>query len=1152
MAEPDEPISLDLVLANMAWMRRLAHRLVGDAAEADDVVQQAWVEAVDHAPPAGQLRPWLAGVVKNLARMGHRSGARRRSREAAVEGEPPAQPSDVVEQLEIERAVADALLGVEEPYRTTVLLRYYKELSASEIARRLGIPAATVRWRLQRGLEELRRRLDARFGNDRRRWALALVPTAAAARSAAGVGTAAIIGGLVMAKLATKVSAAFVILCLLLLGAVSVSRHVLPTSDVTRTRPGVAWRVPGGIGNRPSSPPTMAGIALPPWFGQKGAPVRRIAGRVIFNGAPVSDATVELASDLTDAGILPTAKRRTTADGRFDFGTQPPAKFSVAATADGRSPAIVEIDTRDPTSPAERLELRLGGCGSQLFGHVNDASGGPIASARVCLAPPRAAACVNADAGGAYTMCLAPTQYWVTVSASGYGGIYDHVEFGGRRVQRDYALTPEAVIAGRVVRADTNAPVVGASVRVFSGNRESQRISAPGATTTNQQGRFSVSGLASGRQRIVAFADGLATSEAVEINVEAGKPSGDVLMRLKPGGRVSGVVTDGRDPIVGARVQLGFAAQSGGVDAITQRDGRFIIDPIGRGQARVDVGDYEVQEPKTIAIDRAEVSGVRVRVEPRASIAGHVTRAGRPIAGTLVSCSMQHDPVVSDGDGAYEIRGLAAGRYRVWAQDHTLAAGAQFDELVTLGKGERRTGVDLDLKYAGSISGLVVEPDGRPVAGALISFAAVHIEDDGSDVTGLDGSFRATMLIGGDDYRPTVRASARDRTPLQIVGAVPTVTVKDGATEVSDVRVVVRRDHLAISGRVVDANGQAVSDVRVVAFRADDRSALAFTDGGDQPSTVSATDGTFAISDLDAGGYLLHARGGDGSEAMVRDVAAGQKNVVITLQHPGGIDGVLVGFSSPPAVRAYRQLPGGGYTQNVFAIVDGTAFHFRGLSPATYQVSAIGAETDAKPVDVTAGHTATMTLQARDSTTIRGRVVEWGTGAPVAGLRCSPGLRPTGSRVPSWIWSISSFTDDAGGFVLEDAPGGDVAVFCFASNPYYAPGEAYLSTRSGQDATCEVPVVKIEPGTRETSFGALFEIGTIPCRVSMVVPQGPADRAGIRIGDVLATIDGANVENLLPGGVHWVVSRRPVGSTLHLGLLRDGRPLTADVVLVPE
>src|SRR5262249_14113900 len=152
------------------------------------------------------------------------------------------------------------------------------------------------------------------------------------------------------------------------------------------------------------------------------------------------------------------AKMRTTDDGRFDFGTQPPAKFSVAATAEGRSAAIVEVDTRDPRSGAERIELRLGGCESVLVGHVSDASGGPIAGAQVCLAPPRASACVSADESGAYHTCLTPRQGIVSVSAAGYGAIYDRLDYVGHRLQRDYALTPEAVITGRVVRADTNAP----------------------------------------------------------------------------------------------------------------------------------------------------------------------------------------------------------------------------------------------------------------------------------------------------------------------------------------------------------------------------------------------------------------------------------------------------------------------------------------------------------------------------------------------------------------------------------------------------------------------------------------------------------------------------------------------------------------------
>ena len=87
--------------------------------------------------------------------------------------------------------------------------------------------------------------------------------------------------------------------------------------------------------------------------------MRRITGIVTFAGAPVANATVELASELTDTGLLRPAKIRTRDDGRFDFGTQPPAKFSVAATAEGRSAAIAEVDTRDPRSAAERLELRL-------------------------------------------------------------------------------------------------------------------------------------------------------------------------------------------------------------------------------------------------------------------------------------------------------------------------------------------------------------------------------------------------------------------------------------------------------------------------------------------------------------------------------------------------------------------------------------------------------------------------------------------------------------------------------------------------------------------------------------------------------------------------------------------------------------------------
>ena len=67
-------------------------------------------------------------------------------------------------------------MGLPEPLRTTVLLRYFEERSSSEIARRMGVPAGTVRWRLKKAIERLRADLDQRFAGNRRTWAIALAP----------------------------------------------------------------------------------------------------------------------------------------------------------------------------------------------------------------------------------------------------------------------------------------------------------------------------------------------------------------------------------------------------------------------------------------------------------------------------------------------------------------------------------------------------------------------------------------------------------------------------------------------------------------------------------------------------------------------------------------------------------------------------------------------------------------------------------------------------------------------------------------------------------------------------------------------------------------------------------------------------------------
>jgi RNA polymerase sigma-70 factor (ECF subfamily) len=175
MTDPRPSTSL---LEEAAWVRSLARRLARDASTADDLAQETLAAAIERPPrPDRPLRRWLAAVLRNFARQRHRSETRRLAREVSTarrEGLP--STAELVDRLAAQRAVADAVVALEEPYRTAILLRFYEGLPPRAIARRQGVPVETVKTRIQRGLERLRVRLDRAFGGDRRAWLLALAP----------------------------------------------------------------------------------------------------------------------------------------------------------------------------------------------------------------------------------------------------------------------------------------------------------------------------------------------------------------------------------------------------------------------------------------------------------------------------------------------------------------------------------------------------------------------------------------------------------------------------------------------------------------------------------------------------------------------------------------------------------------------------------------------------------------------------------------------------------------------------------------------------------------------------------------------------------------------------------------------------------------
>lgn len=181
------------LLAQMTWVTALARSLVRDPNLAQDVAQQTWLTALERPPHTARsgpgLRAWLAAVTRSTARGAFRGEGRRSAREQRA-ARPEAEPStaDVVERGEMQRKLVDQVLELDEPYRTTVLLRYLDGLSGPEIAERMEVSPAAVRKRLSRGLEQLRGRLDTEHDQNRGAWIAALLPLARLAPSGAELG----------------------------------------------------------------------------------------------------------------------------------------------------------------------------------------------------------------------------------------------------------------------------------------------------------------------------------------------------------------------------------------------------------------------------------------------------------------------------------------------------------------------------------------------------------------------------------------------------------------------------------------------------------------------------------------------------------------------------------------------------------------------------------------------------------------------------------------------------------------------------------------------------------------------------------------------------------------------------------------------------
>ena len=157
--------------------------IVEDGSDAGDVLQDVFVKVfrgIGRFHRNCTLKTWIYRIAVHEATNHRRGWLRRHLREVfsldedvrkadwvlAATSASPETPYEVLEQGERQQCVRQALASLSQPYRTVVVLREIEELSYEEIAQVLGISEGTVKSRLVRGRELLKRKLASRLGSE--------------------------------------------------------------------------------------------------------------------------------------------------------------------------------------------------------------------------------------------------------------------------------------------------------------------------------------------------------------------------------------------------------------------------------------------------------------------------------------------------------------------------------------------------------------------------------------------------------------------------------------------------------------------------------------------------------------------------------------------------------------------------------------------------------------------------------------------------------------------------------------------------------------------------------------------------------------------------------------------------------------------------